>query len=255
MKVCRATGDGWKCDRRVIAKGLCNAHYQQHKRGVREFKPAQVKRRSDKTYSKFRCEASSQHPLAMPGSSVWECDREVRNTNKGLCDTHYMQTLASSVVKPFKAKLPMATILAYRDQGLKQCCTCKQVKSFEEFYKSKTSADSYRPQCVSCIKWVHIEGSFHLTQEGYWALLDHQNQSCAICNVKGLWEVGTWHIDHDHSCCSKQGRSCGKCIRGLLCSSCNAKGLSWYENLPADLRNIPIFESYLSDPPAKKVLL
>ena len=41
---------------------------------------------------------------------------------------------------------------------------------------------------------------------------------CAIC-AEPFDSFGI-HIDHDHSCCPGKG-SCGKCIRGTLCRSCN----------------------------------
>jgi hypothetical protein len=29
------------------------------------------------------------------------------------------------------------------------------------------------------------------------------------------------HVEHDHACCQRKNRSCGKCVRGLLCHTCN----------------------------------
>lgn len=44
---------------------------------------------------------------------------------------------------------------------------------------------------------------------------DRQGGLCAACRDKPPTQV-----DHDHSCCSGK-TSCGKCVRGLLCSKCN----------------------------------
>lgn len=59
----------------------------------------------------------------------------------------------------------------------------------------------------------------------YLEMLDEQNNVCAICaepesrttkNGQTLW----LSVDHDHSCCLGE-KSCGKCVRGLLCWRCN----------------------------------
>jgi len=55
-----------------------------------------------------------------------------------------------------------------------------------------------------------------LTAEKVMGLLEAQGGRCAIC----LGEIDVPHIDHDHSCCPGQ-RSCGGCVRGLLCPACN----------------------------------
>lgn len=66
-------------------------------------------------------------------------------------------------------------------------------------------------------KKAHIWSRYQLTIEEYGLLLVKQNGACAICGGVGTRSL---HVDHDHSCCNGS-KSCGACIRGLLCFRCN----------------------------------
>ena len=62
-----------------------------------------------------------------------------------------------------------------------------------------------------------------------------QKDSCAICGAKEQPPPQKrLSVDHDHSCCPGD-KVCGKCIRGLLCSSCNL-GLGMFADDPERLR-------------------
>lgn len=59
-----------------------------------------------------------------------------------------------------------------------------------------------------------------LTPERFAQLLEDQGNACAMC-LTPFEEDQRICIDHDHACCPQIKRSCGKCVRGLLCLTCN----------------------------------
>ena len=62
--------------------------------------------------------------------------------------------------------------------------------------------------------------SYGLTEEQFDRLLDTQQYSCGMSH-EPFRDGQLIHVDHDHACCHAKNRSCGKCIRGLLCHTCN----------------------------------
>jgi Recombination endonuclease VII len=61
---------------------------------------------------------------------------------------------------------------------------------------------------------------YGLTQDGFDLLLERQGYACGMCR-EPFGDQSPICIDHDHSCCPDEKRSCGQCVRGLLCLPCN----------------------------------
>lgn len=61
---------------------------------------------------------------------------------------------------------------------------------------------------------------YRITLQDYAEMLERQGGVCAICSKPPAAQ--RLDVDHDHSCCPSGG-SCGQCIRGLLCRSCNTR--------------------------------
>jgi hypothetical protein len=87
-----------------------------------------------------------------------------------------------------------------------------------------------------CLRHERLLLRYGLTPESYGALLEAQGGCCAICgspDPRGRSGL-PWAVDHDHACCPG-GKTCGKCVRKLLCYPCN-QGLGLFGDDPVRLR-------------------
>jgi hypothetical protein len=73
----------------------------------------------------------------------------------------------------------------------------------------------------------HLKSKYSIPIEFYNFLVEIQTNLCGICGQEERSTGRRLAVDHDRKCCPAE-KSCGQCIRGLLCSSCNPK-LGFYE--------------------------
>lgn len=108
------------------------------------------------------------------------------------------------------------------DLGRKRCPRCGEWKPEGDFYASRKGADGLAYGCKLCqaaVQRAKVPRRHGLTEVDYDALSAGQGDACAICRQP--CRLGALSIDHDHACCPAGDRSCGECIRGLLCRTCN----------------------------------
>ena len=67
---------------------------------------------------------------------------------------------------------------------------------------------------------TYLTYRYNITESDYDRMLLDQGGGCAICGKKPNHR--RLHVDHDHACCPPK-KSCGKCVRGLLCDYCNTR--------------------------------
>lgn len=149
---------------------------------------------------------------------------------------HYMRNRKGiDMDQPAQAQRPNTVKPAVRDElGRKQCARCHEWRDESLFGSNRTSVDGFQARCKACCKESSSIERYGLTARQLADLIVKQGGGCAICGHNILLD-DRWAVDHDHSCCAGI-RTCGKCVRGALCYSCNL-GLGKFKDSPELLAN------------------
>lgn len=95
----------------------------------------------------------------------------------------------------------------------RRCKTCW--KSYQK--KAKLKLRQENPRHEVDLEYQRI---YSIPLSRYEEMESQQEKACKICGKKRPEGGKRLHTDHDHACCSGK-KSCGGCVRGLLCYGCN----------------------------------
>lgn len=210
-------GPGWdadQCDRQARFKktGLCWSHHQQHNAGD-GLKPLKPYRHSDDPRGECSYEG---------------CIKDLYC--RGFCTAHYNQLRIGAAVGPLASESRSPIPAESRDEaGNKYCHGCTEWQEITKFNVNRARIDGLSEFCRECRMYNRIRNGYGLEREEYREMLQRQGGTCALC--QRTWDRGKpLALDHDHSCCPGS-KTCGQCIRGLLCDSCNI-GLGLFSDDP-----------------------
>ena len=207
-RVCSVEG----CTRRYKALGFCNTHYNRQLAGRDVEAPVRPPRAATCTYG----------------------DCKEPHVAMGFCKTHYYRHKTGTAME---GRAPKPESCTHGDcpepvdySGLCQLHAGRNKKG-QDMDAPKRVRDNSPCAVLSCnepqkskgLCWTHYRKhhSYRLNADQMEEM--DQLPGCQICGA-----VARLHVDHDHSCCPGQS-TCGRCVRGFLCSPCN-KGLGHFRD-------------------------
>lgn len=185
------------CPKKIHARGMCQAHWRR----LRHL----------------------ENPALAVTCGFQGCEKMATSRKSGVCEMHYrrIRVHGDGNMVLGKTGLPISRHAIRDGLGRKRCDNCQDWHPVDRFKKCRYRPDGLSHLCQRCTSDLR----HHLVIEARRKLLAIQDGSCANRGCGRVLEpngsqIRTYHIDHDHSCCAGKN-SCGKCIRGLLCSKCN----------------------------------
>ncbi len=205
------------CHRPKASKGFCDCHYRRWRRT------------GDPGPADIRVPAPREGECAVDG-----CDRVVYA--RKLCSPHYQRRLNHGSETAGRPVLPAAEC----DGVNRRCRRCREVKPVSAYEVLKNAT---RYICIECDASARLKRTYGIDAGQYDAILESQGGVCAICEEPpgGDGRFRRLSVDHDHACCSGK-KSCGKCVRGLLCRPCNF-GIAGFRDRIELLRQAEIYLS------------
>ena len=234
------------CEKDVYAMGWCTSHYRQHRVGadltpLRSSTPLYLLSDGSRTPCALKgCLKGavangmcSSHNLAhsMPdiselmnipvsenGSCAAREDCGNAPTSRGLCETHYMQWRRGVRWTHLKSDVPCP---------VPDCGRRMQASS------------------SLCKRCRQLSWRYSLSPEKVIQLFAPGVRRCF--NVDCL-SPDNLHLDHSHACCpdgkfgTSHKKSCGSCVRGWLCRSCNL-ALGYLQENPRKIRGLLMYAS------------
>lgn len=211
-KTCIVITEGMACGRPVHGRDWCQTHYGRWQRtgDVMADKPIPIK-------------------YDGPCIGAKNCDRPV--VARKLCTLHYGRWQSGT---PLDQPVRVVEYRSDRESrpGFYICTSCDKERPAEEF-------DGGRLQCRTCRNRKSLSYQrkdprarrdrklrykYNKTIEWYDETFALQNGVCRICKkpeTRAAKDGTFWLcVDHDHNCCPGT-QSCGECVRGLLCRTCN----------------------------------
>lgn len=155
------------------------------------------------------------------------CDRE--HYGSGYCDPHWRRWKRTGDPGTVEIRPYAIGVCGYEGCGRQHSAGGWCATHYAQSRRGVKMAPIQPRNGPTPAKDLQLRALYGMTPEQYEQRVAEQAGGCAICggsNASGR----RLHVDHDHTCCPGLG-SCGKCIRGLLCSRCNT-GIGQFRESP-----------------------